>query len=167
MNESPDNKSLKVSKSQRKREIDIFRHQAQDLVGLAVKEIEKLNDKALIESVLMAKKIPSGSARKRQIQHITKLIKGMSPEAIKKIVELADPGPANSNFHQLETWRDKLLTNTSNAMSEISSIYPQMDRQALRHLVKQAIREQEQGSGSPVYYRKIFQFLKSLSDEMV
>lgn len=164
MNNSSDDKLLKPSKSQIKREIDTYRHLAKKLVELATKDINKLDNETLVQAVLTAKKVSKGNARKRLIQHITKTIKSMDVETIQRISELVTIEPEASNFHQLETWREQLLTNTAATISEISILHPQMDRQALRHLIKQTIREQETGRGDLVYYRKIFQFLKSLAN---
>ena len=69
----------------------------------------------------------------------------------------------DTRFHQLEQWRERLIEGDAEAMSEICSQYPDVDRPRLRQLIRQAAEEKaldQQGA----HFRKLFQFLKQLDD---
>lgn len=156
----------KISKNQIKKEMEILRHHAKQLTTIPEEELHHLEDIKLVEAVKEAKKIHKGNAKKRQIQYITKLIRDGNIEAVQHLVELYDSSSKThiARFHHLETLRDRLMNDTKSTLSELIELHPDMDRQALRHLVKQAIKERSEEKESLIYYRKLFQFLKALDE---
>lgn len=65
-------------------------------------------------------------------------------------------------MHRLEATRDRLLVDPDNAMSDLIAKYPNVDRQHLRSLVRQAKIEKD-GNKPPRAYREIYQLLKDLA----
>lgn len=63
--------------------------------------------------------------------------------------------------HMTERWRDRLLNDGNDAITELMDDYPHADRQQLRHLVRNAHKEAEQG-GAPKASRLLYQYLKVL-----
>ncbi len=154
------------SKSQLKREAKAIVDLGERLLDVPEQQLLQLPYQQIIDAVQACKKITKGNARKRQLQYIGKLIRSVGPEAIQKVVDRFDASSKEHNlqFQQLETWRERLINNDKNAMSEIMDRYPDLDRQHLRQLVRNAINEAEKEIQPPVNFRKLFQFLKSLSD---
>ena len=65
-------------------------------------------------------------------------------------------------MNRLEATRDKLLADEESALPELIAAYPQLDRQHLRSLLRQARLEREKNK-PPRAYREIFQLLKDLA----
>jgi ribosome-associated protein len=65
-------------------------------------------------------------------------------------------------MHRLEAIRDRLVAGDDDALSELIGEYPQVDRQRLRSLLRQARLERETPNKPPRAYREIFQLLKEL-----
>jgi len=66
-------------------------------------------------------------------------------------------------MHRLEAIRDQLVAGDEAALSELITEHPQVDRQRLRSLLRQARMEQETPNKPPKAYREIFQLLKELA----
>lgn len=65
-------------------------------------------------------------------------------------------------MHRMEALRERLLENTDEAMSLLIAEYPNVDRQHLRSLVRQAKAEKD-ANKPPRAYREIYQLLKQLA----
>jgi ribosome-associated protein len=70
----------------------------------------------------------------------------------------------NQAFHLLEKWRDRLVEEGYEAMGAAMDEWPDMDRQQLRHLVRDAKKEHESGKPAGAK-KKLFQFLRTLSEQ--
>src|SRR5690554_5638579 len=62
-------------------------------------------------------------------------------------------------FHRLEAWRDRLLDEGDSAVEAFIADYPDVDRQALRQLIRNAQREREKGKPPPSA-RKLFKLIR-------
>lgn len=160
-----------TSKSQRKKEMRELRLLGEKLVQLNDEQLSPLSNAAIINAVHEFRKITKGNARKRQIQYIGKLLRSLEIDDIKKLVDRYDASSKTHarQFHQLEKWREQLITGDFSALDEIAATYPAMDRQQLKQLTRKAIKErqkltEEHFTGAPIHYRKLFQHLKSLAD---
>jgi len=69
----------------------------------------------------------------------------------------------NAAMHRLEAMRDRLIAEDEGALSELITEHPQVDRQHLRSLVRQARIEKDVPNKPPRAYREIFQLLKDLA----
>lgn len=164
MSSAMDDSDLNItpSKAQRKREMSSFRDKSEKLSRLHIDKIRMLDDEKLIQALTELKKINKGNARKRQIQHITKLISQSSDTTLHQIEELTSHSAHLIKNHRLEKWREELLTNTTQAMNTLTEVHPDLDRQGLRQLVLLATKERDAGTGDTQCYRKLYQFLKEL-----
>lgn len=163
MNDDTDPLDDRPSKSQKKREMESLRKLAARLTELSKDQLDGIDDLQIREAVEAARKITKGNARKRQIAYTAKLMSKINIEPIKKTVDELD---ASSDayvrkFHQLETWREQLISGDRAVLSEIFDTYPDADRQQLVQLTRSAIREHELGQQG-THFRKLFQFLKAL-----
>lgn len=156
---------LNISKSQRKREMDDFRERAEKISRLNMEKVSSIEDPKIVNAIKEIKRINKGNARKRQIQHIAKLLSSADESVTRRINNLTNTNANTAKNHQLEVWRENLITDTTNTMNEILKLYPETNRQLLRHLVKKAVLERENEEDSIVYFKKLYQFLKNLSDE--
>ncbi len=163
MNEDELNE-LPPSKSQRKRDMQALKDTAEQLTHLSKEQLSTLPMPDVIEAVAEAKKITKGNARKRQVQLIAKMLSKIDAAPAQQLLDELDASSTVhvQKFHRLEVWREKLLANDDEVMSEILAEFPEMDRQQLRQLVRAAIKEQQAGD-ERASYRKLFQFLKGLS----
>ncbi len=168
MADSLDEEFERPSKSQRKRDMDALKELGTKLLDVPDEQLEKMPDPALVEAVRTGRGLARGSARKRQIQYIGKLLRDESlAAAARHVIDRLD---ASSRvhvqaFHRLEQWRDRLVQQDPDVMTEILGKYPETDRQQLRQLVRKAIDEVARDVKPPIAYRKLFQFLKQTSGE--
>lgn len=154
------------SKSQKKREMQALKDLAQRLSELSIEQLESIEDSGIREAILAARKITKGNARKRQLQYAAKLMSKTDVSPIQTIVDELDASSAVhiQKFHQLETWRERLIEGDQNAMNELLAHYPNTDRQQLRQLIRQAQQEAEKKPEQKTQFRKLFQFLKTAAE---
>jgi len=158
--------SPEASKSQVKRDLQELRTLAERLLDLSKERINALSNLKLSNALLEGKRITKGNARKRQIQYIAKLIRHCEPEEIQTYHDWFDPDAQKIKFLKLERWRDRLMDDQAQALKEIFTSYPNVDRQQLRLLVRQAIAERQlEDDENVTNFRKLFQFLRGLERE--
>lgn len=154
------------SKSEQKREIQEITKIGERLLQIPVATLESypLNPTSL-KAILEGKKITSPIGRKRQIKYIGKLLRKEDIAAIKQKLLLLDQEKliANKQFHQLENWRDLLIAKGDKALFELMQEVPNLDRQHLRQLIRNAQNEAKRNK-PPKSSRLIFQYLKQEFD---
>jgi ribosome-associated protein len=153
------------SKSQRKRDMQALKDMATKLTTLPADQFSRL-DPAIAEAVDDARKIHRGSARRRQIQFIAKLLSRTDTQPIQDIIDSVDASSATyvARFHKLESWRERLVDEEPDAMQEVLTEFPDTDRQQFRALIRQAVAERKAGEQNR-HFRRLFQFLKRLEDQ--
>lgn len=155
--------SLK-SKSQIKREMLALQDLGLKLVdcGNNLSRFE-LSDTEL-EAIELARRINrKKDGFRRQIQFIGKLLRKRDIAPILDVMQQLENQKQSSNqhFHQLENWRDRLISEKDTAINALMAEQPGADRQKLRQLVRQAAKQQENNQ-PPKAAREIFQYLKGL-----
>ena len=162
MDEFEQDEALPPSKSQRKRDMHALRDMGERLLDIPQAQLKGLSDTAIVEAVMACKKITKGNARKRQLQYIGKLMRKTDVDEIRTLLDRLDAskGAHVAQFHQLEQWRERLIAEDPAAMEEVFGAFPDMDRQHLRQLVRHAIAERDAAREPPIYFRRLFQFLK-------
>lgn len=170
MNEEPSDQEEELydgpSKSQLKREAHAMIEVGERLLNVPKDQLHQIGLPDVVEAVLDAKKIKKGNARKRQMQYIGKLLRKADTTELEQLLNRFDASTIEhaTQFHQLESWRERLIEQDNDALSEIIEQYPSVDRQHLRALTRNAIQERQKEKVPPVQFRKLFQFLKSLAD---
>ncbi len=166
MNEQiPENEIQPISKTRKKQEMKALQKMGERLVGLSEGQLKDLKlPSRLFDAVLDAKGMRSHGARRRQMKFIGAIIREIDPEPITTGLALIDRGLAlnNAAFHQLERLRNRLISGDSDSLSEILEKYPHTDRQRLKQLVRNAIKEKQAEKGIK-HYRALFKYLKELS----
>jgi len=117
-------------------------------------------DDVLQKAVEESQKITQRSARKRHFQFIGKLMRAADSEAIEAAYQQIMAGQHKSvrQHHQMEIWRDRLITD-NNALAEFIDQFPTCDRQQLRQLIRSSQQEQQQNK-PPTSLRKLFRFIR-------
>lgn len=140
-------------------------HDLQD-IGEALVELpkDKLNQldlpESLYEAVLQAKRITAHGGRRRQLQYIGKLMRGVDDTPIRaKLDEWTGSHAAETALlHRLENWRKRLIEDDA-ALSEFLDQHPGFDVQQLRTLIRNSRKEQQLGK-PPKSSRELFRALK-------
>lgn len=154
-----------VSKTRRKQAMHELQALGEALVGLREAQLEALPlEEALREAVLEAKRLRGHEARRRQMQFIGRLMRTVDPAPIReRLDELSgQSAQAAARHKRLEAWRERLLVDDA-ALTEFAAAHPGADMQALRALIRNARREQQEAK-PPRAYRELFRFLKQCSD---
>ncbi len=158
----------RVNKTQVKEELDILMDLGKSIATLAKDQFEAmpLSDE-FRQSINEAKRLSKGGAIKRQFKFIAKLLRDMGDEDVKLLQHALDKQldkdrSASARLHQLEQWRDKLVTGGDAALGDFVADFPNVDRQHIRQLQRKAKQELERDK-SPAAARKIFQYIKGLA----
>lgn len=156
------------SKSQLKREATALQELGRQLLELSKERLQKISmSEKLREALLHGQRLSKNEARRRQLQYIGKLMRSEDTAPIRLALDTlaGTSAAATAHLHQLERWRDELLTNEAATLNALTAKYPACDHsqlQQLRQLRRNALKEREQAK-PPRAYREIFQLLKSLS----
>ncbi|VAX09448.1 UPF0307 protein YjgA [hydrothermal vent metagenome] len=159
-----DQEEYSVSKSQLKREAHALLDLGKKLVQLDKASLAKIPlPDNILDAVNSARKMHQHGALKRQLQFIGKLMRKTDAEPIQAAYEsITDHFRADiQHLHQIETWRDRLITEGDSALGELLSQHPDADRQHLRQLMRSAKKERELNK-APRAARELFQYLKGL-----
>jgi ribosome-associated protein len=154
------------SKSQIKRECHHLQDVGDEILKLKPEDRNLLNlPEELHEAIRVALKIRSNSGLKRQRQYIGKLIRSMDHEDIeeqlRRIKHRHDTNTAR--FRRLEKWRDELIAENKDTMNEVIERHPEIDRQHLNQLIRQASKEAKNDK-PPAASRKLFKYLREFEE---
>ena len=96
------------------------------------------------------------------MQYIGKLMRTLDPDPIRARLAAwtASSHEHTAQFHSVERWRERLLTEPS-ALNEFLALHPHADARQLRALVGDAQREQATDA-PPRGYRALFKFLRGI-----
>jgi ribosome-associated protein len=155
------------SRSARRREALDVLALAKQLVELPPSRAAKLDlPDEVAEEIGNVRKITSHIARKRQLSYLAKLMRRHDEEAFAAArASLANDREAGAReaaaTHHLEALRERLLDDGDAALSELIATHPDLDRQHLRALIRQARLERE--TNKPLHaYRELFRELRNL-----
>jgi len=155
-----------ISKSQLKRESQALQDMGSQLVEMPEGQLTKFNlPENLKDAIYEARRLKNREGKRRQLQYIGKLMRTADISFIQETLDRMDHQSQTyrQHFQQLEDWRDRIINEGSTAIEALIEKYPAADRQQLRNLQRQAIRELEQKK-SPTAGRKIFAYLRELSE---
>ena len=152
-----------VSKSQKKREAESLKKMGLAFVDLSLTKLDSLPlPDNLRKAIIDAKSIKSHGAKRRQAQLIGKLMRSADFEAIEAAYQqiLDEDSSVTADFHEVELWRDKLIQEGKDALTEFIDLYQPEEVQQLRQLIKKAVddRLKEKNSGAA---KALFRYLRS------
>lgn len=128
-------------------------------VQLNTLELPENIHKAVIEVAGM----PHKAARKRLLKFIAGQLHKIDVEPIlEKLARIENKSAhAVREHHIVERWRDRLIAEGNDALSELLEEQPEADRQHLRQLLRNAQKETE-NSKPPKSSRLLYRYLKAL-----
>jgi ribosome-associated protein len=160
-----DTEELEPSRSQRRREAWDVLELAEKLVALTNTQLREVPlDESVLEAIQLAQRITSHIAHKRQVHFLAKMLRKQDDlEPIRLAVDkpLEVRRRETAELHQMERWRERLIEEGDEALTELISAYPAVDRHHLRQLCRQALIERRENR-APSAQRAIFQVLKVL-----
>ncbi|MFZ2316007.1 MAG: ribosome biogenesis factor YjgA [Gammaproteobacteria bacterium] len=156
----------KPSKSQLKREMTALQELGEELIALPASKLAKIPmPENLEDAINEARSLKSHEAIRRQAQRIGKLMREIDPTEIRQALQKLKMGHAKEtqHFHDVEHWRDKLIAEGDDALSQLMDAHPAIDRQHLRQLVRNAKkdRDKQKKTGAEL---ELFNFLRKLLD---
>jgi ribosome-associated protein len=108
--------------------------------------------------------------KRRQVQFIGKVIRGVDPAPLREAVATFQLGHARDalSLHEAEAWRTRLLNDEKQAMTDWLAAFPHTDTQALRALIRQIRKDMASAEEQPAgqaerhgrAYRELFRFIK-------
>lgn len=150
------------SKSQRKRDMNALQELGLKLSGLSADILKKMPlDESLLDAILQHQKIRQREAGRRHLQLIGKLMRFADVDAVQAAYDSTQTvsREASHALHQLEHWRARLLNEGDSVVGEAMQVFPGVEAQSLRQMIRDARRETGQQK-PPVAARKLFQYLK-------
>jgi ribosome-associated protein len=151
------------SKSQRKRESTALQDMGAELVELSPERLKKIEmPDNLREALRDAQRITQHGARRRQMQLIGKIMRGVEIEPLQAALDevKGTSAAATARQHRLEKLRERIMADDA-VFAEIGRDYPGADIQQLRQLRRNALKEAEQNK-PPRAFRELFRQLREL-----
>ena len=137
-----------ASKTDLKRESTELQKLGEALLELRADLMARLDlPEKLVDALDEARRISNFEGRRRQMQFIGKLMRGLEPEvlqAVREALEDQHQGSARETMalHEAEQWRDQLIAGDE-AFERWVQRYPETDTQQLRALVRQARKDRQ------------------------
>ena len=138
----------KPSKSQLKREMTSLQKLGETLIALSETQLAQIPlPDNLLQAIQFAHTLKTHESIRRHLQYIGKIMRHLDPAPILKALKImqAVHDKTISALHLTEQWRDQLLKEGDDGIQKILALYPQMDRQKLRQLVRKAQHDQANG----------------------
>lgn len=167
--------SAEMSKTDLKKYSDRLQQLGESLLTLRADLMQRLDlSEKLVDAVAEAKRITNFEGRRRQMQYIGKLMRGVDETtlaAVEAALDEQNKGSAKGtlSLHQAEQWRDRLIAEDE-ALTHWMQLDASADVQHLRALIRQArkdaqVTEPQERPGEAVRhgkaYREIFQIVKA------
>jgi ribosome-associated protein len=159
-----DDTELGPSKSQRKRDAHAIKDLGETLVNLDPGQLSKFDlPEFIVDIINETRRIKKHGARKRQLQYLAKQLRQLDTVPLRQQLEqLQQPHHQEvAHLHRIEQWRDRLLQQGQQALTDFLTQYPQADRQHLRQLVRNAQQESQQQT-APKSARQLFKYVREL-----
>ncbi len=156
------------SKSQLKREMHALQALGEELAALSAEHFTQIQmPETLRDALTEARRMHSHGARKRQLQYVGRVMRGIDAEPIREQLETlrGQSRRAHAQLHHIEQWRERLLDEGDTALGALLGEHPQADRQHLRQLMRSARQERLANKHPPRATRALFHYLRELLDE--
>lgn len=153
------------SKSQRKREMHALQDLGDELEALPKDRLARVPlPENLADAIREARRTTSHEGKRRQMQFVGKVMRGLEDEEIAAIQEVLDAfkGASKSEtarMHLIERWRELLLKDDEQ-LTRFVTEHPGVDPQSLRTMIRNA-RKEQQMTKPPRHFRELFQAVKA------
>lgn len=149
------------NKSRIKREIQALHGLASKLVAMDDAALNAMELSGELRQAVIAARGMKHGALKRQLKFITRLLRDHSGESLLEAVAGMEQRKQqlDADFHRIERWRDRLLHEGSEALTELMQAYPRADAGQIRQLLRNAAKEARTGK-PPKSSRALFRLLR-------
>ena len=154
------------SRSQRKREVEALQKLGVRLAELTPEQLRHIDIRPdLRAAVEQLRAITTRGARRRQMQYIGALMRALDTTDIQDALGAIDRGHAREVEweRRIERWRDRLVEGDEAVLEEIVARHPEVDRQRLRQLARNAHHAPE-GPERTRAARVLFRFLRAAAE---
>ena len=156
------------SRTQKKKEDRRLQQLGESLAALSPDQLDRIEmPETLREAVRFARGIKSRGARRRQFQYIGVLMRGIDASPVEAGLETLSRGDRLRNyiFKTIQDWRDRLAAGEMDLVEEILARCPDIERQRLTQLARNAKKEAEAGKGVKSS-RMLFRYLSDHCADM-
>ena len=150
-----------ISKTELKRDSKKIQAFGKSIGDLSIDQIKSFDlPDAGFNAITEYKSLKSNAAKNRQVQYLGKLLREIDlTQAYQQMDQLKNGSQIEiRKNHIVESWRDKLIQDKE-ALTKLINEFPHIDRQLIRQLIQNAIKEKKD-SKPPKFYRQIFRYLK-------
>ena len=137
----------------------------EELVALPDDRLDEMGmDERLREALREWRRTRSFEGKRRQLQYIGKLMRGIDPQPLREAVDALKLGSAKATLelHEVERWRAELIAS-DDALTQWMHEHPESDPQQLRSLVRAARKDAaatpDKRNGRA--FRELFQLIKA------
>jgi ribosome-associated protein len=152
-----------ISKTRRKKQMHALQDLGARLVALSAEELARIDlPETLREAVEDARRFTRHEARRRQMQYIGRIMRGIDSGPIaEQVAALKAPSKRQTAlFHVAERWRQELLDDGT-ALERFMKEFPEADPDRLRTMVEEA-REEKRAARAPRRFRELFHALSAI-----
>jgi len=156
--------AIRPNKTQIKKEIGALFDLGEAMSKLSPSQLKTLDLPELIyKSVVQVSGMPHNGARKRLLKYIAGQLHKIDVTPIQERFARFNNKSAHATreHHILERWRDRLIKEGNDALTELLDEHPHADRQHLRQLLRSAQKEAETNK-PPKSSRQLYRYLKEL-----
>jgi len=156
--------AVRPNKTQLKRDMAALFELGEKMSELTVMQLSTLElPENIHKAVIEVAGMPHKGARKRLLKFIAGQLHKIDVEPIvEKLARLENKSAhAVREHHIVERWRDRLMAEGNDALTELLDEYPDADRQHLRQLLRNAQKEAETAR-PPKSSRLLYRYLKAL-----
>jgi len=156
--------AVRPNKTQLKKDMAALFALSEEMSELSATQLKYLElPENIHKAVVEVSGMPHKGARKRLLKFITGQLHKIDVEPIlEKLARMKNKSAhAVREHHIVERWRDKLIAEGNDALTELLNEQPHADRQQLRQLLRNAQKEAE-AAKPPKSSRLLYRYLKNL-----
>ena len=156
--------AVRPNKTQIKKDIAVLFALGEEISELTETQIKTLElPENIHKAVVQVAGMPHKGARKRLLKYIASQFHKIEVAPIQdKLARMKNKSAhAVREHHIVERWRDRLIAEGNEALTELLDEQPQADRQLLRQLMRNAQKEAEAGR-PPKSSRLLYRYLKEI-----
>lgn len=156
------------SKSQRKKDMIALQKMGESLIQLTTEQLVAIElPENLLTAIKHMKSLSANEAKRRQMQYIGKMMRHIDVEKIKQALKQKELShkKETAQFHYVEEWRTKLLTQGDDSLNSFLIDYPQADRQQLRQLIRNAQQDRRNDKNTGAE-KTLFKCLKTIIENV-
>ncbi|GHC32185.1 UPF0307 protein [Kushneria pakistanensis] len=150
------------NKTRLKQEAQDLKELGEQIIAMSATERARLPlSDDLLAAIDETRRITSREARRRHMQYVGKIMRREHLDEIRAVFDTMarEKRQRELGFHHLEQWRDRLIDGDNETITAFVNEYPEVDRQALGQLVRNA-RTERAAEKPPASARKLFRLIR-------